>query len=183
MKLTLRRQIFLVDNAESMLDHWYEATLLLKTLVETAEGLDENGMDLHFTTGTTKLEGKDSAEKFVNSMKKACPKQGTHTDLRISLGYILDDYKDKLARKAKYPTTAKVKDLVLVVLTDGVWAGMTEKKDIADQLVRFSQTVKSLDGDLKQRPVGVGFIQFGTDEAATQELKYLDEFLDEKDIP
>ena len=172
-----------MDNAESMMDHWYEATLLLKTLVETAEGLDENGMDLHFTTGTTKLEGKESAEKFVDSMRKARPTNGTHTDLRISLGYILDEYKNRLMRKSKYPTTTKVKDLVLVVLTDGVWAGMSEKRVVADQLVRFSQTVKSLAGDLKQRPVGVEFIQFGTDEAATQELKYLDDFLDEKDIP
>ena len=181
--MLIEPQIFLVDNAESMMDHWYEATLLLKTLVETAEGLDENGMDLHFTTGTTKLEGKDSADKFVNSMKKACPTNGTRTDLRTSLGYILDEYTYKLKRKAKYPTTNNVKDLVLVVLTDGVWAGMTEKRSVADQLVRFSQTVISLAGDLKQRPVGVEFIQFGTDEAATQELKYLDDYLDETDIP
>ena len=166
--------MFLVDNAESMKAHWYEATFLLRTLVEMAHGVDNDGMDLRFTTGTTKLEGKDSVDKFVNSMNKAHPIKGARTDLRLSLGEILNVYADKLKSKAKFPTN-KVKDLCLVVLTDGIWASMQDKMAIARQLKTISRQV---DYDLKQRPFSVQFIQFGDDEAATQALRHLDDGFD-----
>ena len=164
--------MFLVDNAESMGTHWYEATFLLETLVKMAQGVDKDGMDLRFTFGTTELEGKDSADKFVNSMKKACPSKGVRTDLRMSLGDILSSYADKLKAKAKFPGN-KVKDLVLVVLTDGIWAGMQDKMAIAKQLRTIAG---QLDYDLKQRPFSIQFIQFGDDKDASKALRYLDDY-------
>ena len=171
--------MFLVDNAESMTDHWYEATYVLGILVEMAKGLDEDGMDLRFTSGTIKLEGKDSSNKFVSSMNKARPTQGTRTDPRLSLGNILDTYANKLRSKEKFPNN-RVKDLVLIVLTDGIWAGMQDKYAIAAQLKNIS---KKVDYSLKQRPFSVQFIQFGYDEAATQAFRYLDDCFDNGDVP
>ncbi|OAF54686.1 hypothetical protein VC83_08984 [Pseudogymnoascus destructans] len=40
---------FLVDNAESMSQYWYNAKYLLETLILKAMGQDDNGMDLSFT--------------------------------------------------------------------------------------------------------------------------------------
>lgn len=171
--------MFLVDNAESMRDHWYEAKFVLGVLVEMAKGLDEDGMDLRFTTGTTKLEGKDSSNKFVASMKQAYPTKGARTDPRLSLGNILDTYANKLRTKEKFPNN-KVKDLVLIVLTDGIWAGMQDKYAIATQLKNIS---KKVDYSIKQRPFSVQFIQFGYDESASQVFRYLDDYFDNGDIP
>ena len=159
--------------------NWYEATFLLKTLVEVAEGQDEDGMDLRFTASPEKLDGKNSAEKFENSMKKARPTKGVRTDLRRALGEILDSYGGKLKNKAKFPKNT-VKDLVLVILTDGLWAGMEDKKAVATQLKNFS---KQVDYGVKQRPFSVQFIQFGDDDAATETLRYLDEYLEGEGIP
>ena len=171
--------MFLVDNAESMMDYWYEATFVLEVLVDMAKGLDEDGIDLQFTTGTTKLEGKDSSNKFVASMKQARPTKGARTDSRLSLGNILEPYANKLRNKEKFPSV-KVKDLVLIVLTDGIWAGMPDKYAIAAQLKNIS---KKVDYHLKQRPFSVQFIQFGDDAAATQAFRDLDDCFDNGDVP
>ena len=153
--------------------NWYEATYLLETLVLKAEGLDEDGMDLHFTAGPTVLEGKDSADKFVNSMKKACPVQGTNTDLRRSLGNFLNDYQQKLRNRNRRP----VKDKVLVILTNGIWGGMEDGEGVANLLRIFAEELRGLNIKFKQRPFSVQFIQLGTDEAAKSRLDYLDDFL------
>ena len=162
--------------------HWYEATYLLETLVDKAEGLDEDGMDLRFTTGPTKLEGKDSAEKFVNSMRKARPTSGARTDLRNSLGDVLANYQGKLREKAIYPTT-KVKDVVLIVLTDGIWADMEDIDGVTELLKKFSKELERLHHHLKYRPFGIEFIQFGIDESATHRLIHLDEYLPKRGLP
>ena len=162
-----------------MMDYWYEATYVLGTLVDIAKGLDEDGMDLRFTTGTTRIEGKDSSNKFVASMKQARPTKGARTDLRLSLGDILDAYENKLRTKEKFPKN-KVKDLVLIVLTDGIWAGMQNKYDIATQLQNIS---KKVNYGIKQRPFSVQFIQFGYDESATQVFRHLDDRFDNGGVP
>ena len=162
--------------------NWYEATYLLETLVEMAEGLDEDGMDLRFTTGTVKLEGKDSATKFVNSMKKARPIKGTRTDLRSSLGDVLDVYKNKLRERRMHPSIT-VKDVVLLILTDGIWAGLDDKQLVAEKLKDFQKGLKDIDDSLKLRPFSVEFIQFGNDEDATKRLIYLDDYLHKEGVP
>ena len=162
--------------------NWYEATYLLETLVEMAEGLDEDGMDLRFTIGSVKLEGKDLATKFVNSMKKARPIKGTRTDLRSSLGDILDVYKNKLRERRMHPSIT-VKDVVLLILTDGIWAGMDDKQLVAEKLKVFQKGLKDIDDSLKLRPFSVEYIQFGNDEDAMKRLIYLDDYLHKEDVP
>lgn len=116
-------------------------------------------------------------------MKAARPKMGpkerARTDLRSSLGTILHDY----IRRLKSNPRAKVKDIVLLILTDGIWAGMENRNNVAELIKKFSYELKGLHFDLKLRPFGVEFIQFGNDNAATQTLRYLDDYLHEEDIP
>lgn len=161
--------------------HWYEATQLLEVLVKKAKGVDENGMDLRFTTGVTSLNNQNSAHEFVKSMYIARPKtrskERAHTDLRSSLGDIWQDYLSKLRRR-----TANIKDVVVIVLTDGIWKGMENPEAVADHIKLFTDQLKALQ-NLKLRPFSVEFIQFGNDEAATKRLRYLDDYLYQEGIP
>ena len=167
-------------------ENWYQATMLLEVLVKKAAGLDTDGMDLRFTTGTTTLDGKDSASKFKDCMGAARPrtdsKERARTDIRRPLGHILQGYLSQLRQKALYPTTT-VKDKVLIILTDGIWAGMENKGAVAEQIKTFSKELKSLHYNIKLRPFSVQFIQFGNDDDATDRLRYLDDFLEKEDIP
>lgn len=160
--------------------HWYEATQLLEVLVKKARGVDEDGMDLRFTTGNISLNGQSSAHEFVKSMHKARPmtrsEERAHTDLRISLGDIGQEYLSKLKRRPD------VKDVVVIVFTDGIWKGMEYPEAVADHIKQFAGQVEALQS-LKHRPFSVEFIQFGNDEAATRRLRYLDDCLHELGIP
>lgn len=164
-------------------EHWYEATELLDVLVKKAKGLDDDGMDLKFTTGNITLDGENSASKFRDRMNAARPKmrsqERAHTDLRSSLGNILHGY---ISRLKHYPS-GNVKDVVLLILTDGIWAGMEKKDEVGQHIKKFSNELKALDYDLKQRPFSVEFIQFGNNKLATQRLRYLDDYLHEEGIP
>lgn len=173
--------IFLVDNAESMEVHWYEATRLLEVLVKKAKGVDDDGMDLRFTTGVNSLDGENSAHQFVKSMERARPKTGlnerAHTDLRSSLGDISEEYIRRLKRRS-----GSAKDVAVIILTDGVWKGMEDPEAVADHIRRFTDQLKNLQ-NLKLRPFSIEFIQFGNDEAATKRLRYLDDYLHQQGIP
>lgn len=169
-----------------MEEHWYEATELLDVLVKKARGLDEDGMDLKFTAGSMTLEGEKTASKFRSTMNAARPKMGSkeraRTDLRSFLGQILYDYTGRL-KKSNNIRAAKVKDVALLILTDGIWAGMENRDAVAEQIKNFCEGLKDLHYNLKLRPFGVEFIQFGEDNAATQRLRHLDNFLHEEAIP
>ena len=170
-----------MDNAESMEAHWYEATQVIEVLVKKARGIDEDGMDLLFTTGNISLNGQSSAHEFVKSMHKARPitrsEERAHTDLRASLGDIGQEYLSKLRRR-----TLNVKDVVVIVLTDGIWKGMEYPEAVADYIKQFAGQMEALQ-ILKHRPFSVEFIQFGNDAAATRRLRYLDDCLHELGIP
>ena len=167
-------------------ENWYEATQLLDVLVKLAKGLDPDGMDLRFTTGDISLHGKDSAAKFRNRMDAARPqtrsKERARTDLRTSLSRILQEYLSKLREKKLRPTT-EVNDVVLLILTDGIWAGMENKSGVGEMIKSFSNDLKTLHYDFMVRPFSIEFIQFGNDDTATQRLRYLDEHLSQEGIP
>ena len=161
--------------------HWHEATQLLEVLVIKAKGVDPDGMDLRFTTGTTCLDGQDSAHEFVKSMHAARPKtlaiERAHTDLRSSLGEIWQDYLSKLKRRHE-----GTKDVVVIILTDGIWKGMENPEGMVDHIKQFSNQLDAWQS-IKHRPFSVEFIQFGNDRAATGRLRYLDDCLHQTGIP
>ena len=161
-----------------MNEHWYEATKLLELLVKKAKGVDDNGMDLRFTTGSATLRNEESASKFVGKMEKARPKTASreraHTDLRSSLGHILHEYSSRVKNNG-----GNSKDAVVIILTDGVWAGMEEKLSVAEQIKTFSDKLRTQQLFTKHRPFSIQFIQFGNDQDATDRLRYLDDYLQE----
>jgi hypothetical protein len=162
-----------------MSDWWFEASYLLETLLMKLEGLDKNGMDLSFTLGPVTVQNNKSIPDFMKAMKEARPPQGSMhaTDMRASLGNILDHYVNEVERKHRSRGTDPAKDLTILVLTDGIWEGTTEKQEVNKTIVKFLKRLKAIKGDLSHRPASIEFIQFGNDDDATFRLRQLDDNL------
>lgn len=177
-----RDLLFLVDNGVTMKQYWSEATFLLETLVMKAFGQDHDGPDLMFTMGQMGLKGEKSASAFVEAMAnlEAMP-TGEVTDIRTSFGMIFDQYLKEL-EKTKW-THVPVKQLTIIVLTDGVWSGMLARQELDQQIKRFIRRVSELTHDVIPRRVSIEFIQFGKDPEATSHLRILDDLLKAPGVP
>ncbi|KAF2843021.1 kinase-like protein [Patellaria atrata CBS 101060] len=165
---------FLVDNAESMKKHWYEAKYLLETLLMKAAGQDDDGADMSFTVGNCQVKGKKDKKEFMKAMNVASPTEGHNTDMKMALGEIFNDYLNQLKTHKKFPHLP-MKNLTLIVFTDGIWAGMRNKEDVFHKIVAFVREVDEIGGKMKERPVSIEFIQFGDDADATHRLRRLDD--------
>lgn len=161
-----------------MSENWYEAYYLLETLIMKAAGQDENGIDLSFTLGEGSLKNqRDSANiKKLMWSDHVRPQNGMHTNLKKSFGLIFDQYLQNLRRQNKLQLPI-VKDLTVIVLTDGIWRGMHDKYEIGGKIVEFVNHVERIAGKMKERRVSIEFIQLGNDAEATAALKYLDDNL------
>jgi hypothetical protein len=177
-------QKFLVDNAETMKDFWYETMYLVETLVMKAAGQDDNGMDLSFTLGSLKVVNKKDKSDFSKAMRdrQVEPANGKHTDMRKALGDIFARYLEDL-ESAKSPFKKRVKDLTLIVLTDGIWAGVRNKEEVKNTIVYFVKKLEGEVGKLRHRPMSIEFIQFGNNVGATNMLWSFDNELKHEGIP
>lgn len=168
---------FLVDNGETMKGFWDEAKFVLETLLMKAVGLDEDGMDLTFTSGSCNVEGQEKGKQFMKAMQRsgAVPIDGMHTDMAKALQEILDNY--LMQARRSYPQVKK--NLTLIVLTDGIWNGTLDKDKVRRVVVDFCVSLEKIRGkDIRiERPVSIEFIQFGKDKEATVRLRHLDDDL------
>ena len=161
-----------------MYENWFEATYLLETLMMKAAGQDENGVDLSFTMGDGSLKNYKSSSNIKKAMESDSvrPKSGMHSDLRPSFGSIFEKYIQDLRRQEKSHSSV-VKDLTVIVLTDGIWKGMSDKHEIDRKIVAFIKQVENITGNMKERRVSIEFVQFGKDAEATARLRRLDDNL------
>jgi hypothetical protein len=183
---------FLVDNAGTMADFWDEAIYLLETLVMKAKGQDENGMDLSFAQGNVSIRGSNRESKFREKMEDpgARPSVGStaHTDIRKALGDILDDYLGEVRKSRQYSSGKKkdkdkLRDLTIIVFTDGKWEGIADKEAVMNTIVRFAKELEKIQGKgFRMRQVSFEFVQFGFDADATYLLQKLDDDLPGDDI-
>ncbi|KAL8922484.1 MAG: hypothetical protein Q9172_003549 [Xanthocarpia lactea] len=176
---------FLVDNGESMKRHWAWTKFLLRTLVQKVAGQDENGLDLSFTLGQQKLENEKSTSRlWERRMREATPMSEARTDMKAPLHEILSGYLQRVKHQQRYQPTKQCRKLTLIIMTDGVWAGMGKNQHaVNDIIVKFIHGLESLVGDLVHRPVSIEFIQFGDDPEATYRLRRLDTDMKWKGIP
>ncbi|PVH84030.1 hypothetical protein DL98DRAFT_92117 [Cadophora sp. DSE1049] len=179
---------------------WGLATYVLETLLMKARGQDENDMDLHFTYGDVKVENRElkgtilslsHSNPFSTAMKDphARPMENWHTDITKSLGVIFEKYL-KDADRALKASNKKPKgqqgprNLTLIVLTDGIWAGTKDLVEVKTLIVEFVQKVEELVGhSLAERQVSIEFVQFGDDVDASHRLDILDNDLVFDGIP
>ena len=164
-----------------MAKHWDEVTTVLETLATLLRGQDPDGLTLTFTFGNASCHS-NSARKFTNTMlrKKARPSHSAHTNMASALGKILSDYLQHMASSRGRP-----RYLSLYVLTDGIWSGTLDIHAVDDVMAEFSTKLEKLDGSVlkSERRVGIQFIQFGNEPAATHALRRLDNELMFKGIP
>ena len=149
-----------------------------------AAGQDDNGMDLSFTVGTVKVVNKKDKSDFTKAMRDghAEAADGKHTDMRKALGDIFATYLEDL-QSARSPFKKRVKDLTLIVLTDGIWAGVRNKDDVRQTIIHFVKKLEGVVGKLRHRPMSIEFIQFGRDDDATNMLWSFDNELKHEGIP
>jgi len=164
-----------MDDPESMIEYWDEATFLLETLVMKAHGQDPDGPDLSFANDSAKLYKEKEASAFRRAMQKARPKRDdhVHTNIKTALEPIFNNY---LSMVKQAEDKSKVNALTVIILTDGLWMGMADPNEIIPAILDFyGKLTKEMDGMMKYRQVSIQFIQFGDDEEARERLRRLDD--------
>lgn len=175
-------QKFLVDDAESMHDHWDATTYLLETLVMKAHDQDPDGPDLVFTNDKN-LRREKTASEFRKAMQGVRPQldSGVHTNIKVSMEKILRDYIGQVKRTRNKEL---VRALTVIVLTDGLWKGMDDRDEIITEIVQFYKKLEAaMNNDVRHRQVSIQFIQMGDDDEARERLRRLDDDTPYRDIP
>ncbi len=162
-----------------MRPHWYEATYLLETLLMKAASQDRNGIDLYFTRGTVSRENERNISQIVAAMKdeNAQPMDNIKTDMKEALSKILSKYYQDLDAEKKLHKKRTLKNLTIIIFTDGLWEAMLNKDEVKDRIVAFMNKLEAMDYNLEDRPVSIGFVHFGDDPEAAERLRQLDDEL------
>ncbi|KAL8911664.1 MAG: hypothetical protein Q9171_003191 [Xanthocarpia ochracea] len=168
--------------------YWAWTKFLLRTLVQIVAGQDENGLDLSFTLGKQKLENEKAMSKlWEKRMDEAEPRSESWTNMKAPLQEILSGYLDyvkHVQKQKRYQPTKTYRKLTLIILTDGIWAGMGNNQHaVNDIIVNFMHDLEAVIGDLVDRPVSIEFIQLGNDPEATYRLRRLDKDIKLNRIP
>lgn len=158
--------------------YWDDMIDLFAVMAWLIKDADPDGMELY----TTVSDGRPLKSKDVTPLLtalKSKPQTGM-TDINLSLGRILDDYKSKLHEQRSHRSfwrTARtgsrdVRPMTLYVLTDGKW------ESPADAETPIRSLVKKLgELGLQRRQFGIQFISFGNDPGGLSRLKILDDQL------
>ncbi|KAL2075033.1 hypothetical protein VTL71DRAFT_8813 [Oculimacula yallundae] len=193
--LDKRDIVFLLDNGSTMGKYWPWARDLVAVLVALLHGQDDNGMEIYFTSSTKTYGPFTEPNEFVSIINQMNPKtrqsdnlqeQGDNharqekaDDIRKVLGRILDKVGEETYHRK----------LTLIILTDGVWKGITEKRTVAEMIVSKLEMWydKALLKEMMQdRGVSLQFVQFGNDPQASAVFGLMDDNLrasDGKKIP
>ena len=165
-----------------MAKFWPQVTEALDVLVKKVKGQDKDGVDLSFTCWRKKLTQQKGSSKINSVMQQAQPSGTMETNMGKALGDILSEYLNELAM-TNSQKKKKWKGLTIIVLTDGIWDGMTDKNDVEEKVVNFLEQLGKITGHLKDRLASIEFIQFGDDPDATHRLQHLDGELKWQGVP
>ncbi|KAL8879653.1 MAG: hypothetical protein Q9198_002778 [Flavoplaca austrocitrina] len=173
--LKKRDHVFLIDNGESMRPHRKKVEEAVELLATLTQPYDPDGLDLYFSTESTKLRPK-TPEKFLKYLRDR-PAHG-RPDFRQRFATIIEDYRSRFGQpnhswaRLRHPKSTPSKGplpLSLYVLTDGVWDPkctlITEVKNLVASLQAHNY---------RNKYVGIQFIRFGNDREGKKRLKTLD---------
>lgn len=164
-------------------EHWTEVEAVLTTLIMKLNGIDEDGIDILFTTGSIEIRNETKIRRVQAVLQKedVKPRPGVHTDMNVSLSNILSSYLKNLRRGPKLWSKSAAqfdRGFTLIALTDGIWRGMRKTDLISDTISKLTKSLHELQGhSLEQRLVSIEFIQFGDDQNARKRLEFLDNSL------
>lgn len=166
--------------------HWSRVRELIGVLVAMLNAQDDNGMEIYFTSCAKPFGPLHEPKQFVDIVNKMRPKDPPDNSERneavwAEAARANDIRKVLMEILHMIGNTVYQRKVTLIILTDGIWSGIGAKRTVADRIVNFLeqwQDERSLKGKLKSRGVSIQFIQFGDDEDAKNELKYLDDELE-----
>jgi hypothetical protein len=178
-------QIILLDNGKSMAKHWTVAVDIVELLVSHGTKFDDNGVDFyvtnHVTDPHTQLRRQRDFSNIKRSMEGAYPKLDYATDMPDELGKLFTmNVADLMLAQRRGRTLRK---MTFFILTDAEWEGTDNRDAVGDKIVIFVRKAFSILGDLEDRAVSIQFIQFGRDERSTEDLRKLDDELEQRGIP
>jgi hypothetical protein len=161
-------------------------TFVVETLAMLVHGLDEDGIDMHFTIGDGAYsirKAKDSNTLAKGLLQDDCwaSTELWTTDMATTLKVIYDEHLDTLGPSMKNKT--------IYVLTDGKWDGLDDKSQVKTYFVQFLKDMgakwKRFGKPMDRHHFTIQFIQFGEDRDATIRLTELDDQLSDgsADIP
>ncbi|KAI0023755.1 hypothetical protein F4780DRAFT_776381 [Xylariomycetidae sp. FL0641] len=146
---------FVVDNGSSMRRFWADAEKTLDMLAQMVIPFDEDGIDLIFPFGEHLRNVKKNTTKLMDAMRRFAPPSDPGyvlpTDMAKTLGSLFEEYR----RRPRC-------DATLIVLTDGVWEGLSTPTDVEDKIVAFMKDPK-ISGSLQDRQFSIEFVSFGQD--------------------
>ena len=178
-------QIILLDNGKSMAKHWTVAVDIVELLVSHGTKFDDNGVDFYVTNHVTDLSTQRRRQRdfggIKRSMEGAYPKLDYATDMPDELGKLFTmNVADLMLAQRRGRTLRK---MTFFILTDAEWEGTDNRDAVGDKIVSFVRRAFSILGDLEDRAVSIQFIQFGRDRRSTEDLRKLDDELEQKGIP
>ncbi|OIW30172.1 hypothetical protein CONLIGDRAFT_669886 [Coniochaeta ligniaria NRRL 30616] len=143
-----------------------DAKAVFGALAYLVKSLDNERLDLHFTSSPETIRSHHSTPLLQAFEKRRSPNEGGS---RTALAAASDVIEGPIAN-ALQGDSEKRKPLSLIILTDGVWeSSMTEEKRLSDAIDSLEQL------DLPPNQVCLQFIWFGGDEEAKRRHKYLDD--------
>lgn len=162
-----------------MARHWPMLRDLVAVLVALLRNQDDNGMDFYFTSSKIKYGPFKEPKDFLDTINQMKPKR---TVLRNIIAESeskerADDIREALSQVLNLiGDSGYDRKLTLIILTDGIWRGVSQKRTVANLIVSCIERWGDRDPNLlENRGLSLQFVQFGDDKDATDEFKYMDD--------
>ncbi|KAI1778865.1 hypothetical protein F4818DRAFT_437666 [Hypoxylon cercidicola] len=189
VKIKGRDQIFLIDDSPSMKTrHREDVFNTFIALSYLAKKIDDNDMDLFFTSEPSKRHHYRRTAKLLNEVHRSYNnRSGGPSTMEASMSEVIDYIVSKLPNPhytltgiPGVPQRLIVRPrITLFVFTDGQWGNGLATSGVAREIERLINHVKIR--NLARTSVTIQFIRFGDNPEDIQHLKYLDDFGKEQD--
>ncbi|OTB01839.1 hypothetical protein M426DRAFT_210717 [Hypoxylon sp. CI-4A] len=185
-KIKGRDQIFLIDDSKSMkTQHREDVSNTFIALSYLAKRIDENDIDVFFTSNPSRRHHQRRTSKLVNEVEYNYNRNAGGTSaMEASMSEVIDYIiEEKLPNPhvtlvgiPRIPQfLIKRPRITLFVFTDGLWGnGAASVSGVEKEIRRLINNVKTR--NLSRIAVTIQFIRFGDDADAIDRLKYLDTF-------
>ncbi|KAI6148016.1 hypothetical protein BKA82DRAFT_4147326 [Pisolithus tinctorius] len=162
------KTVILVDDSLSMTEGnlWVQAREALAGIIDIANRYGSKGVDLHFLHGDAYGENILSKLEVAKLFDEALP-DGEDTPTGAKLAQLIDFYLPRVEmRETLHPP------ITVIVITDGA---ATDPEELEHCIVTAAHRLDS--NDVKPNMFGIAFVQIGTDPAAADALRVLDDNL------
>ena len=169
-------QIFLIDDSESMRQHWDDVKSTFEALAYLVKTMDPDGIELRFANNRRyDSRGKDRKTLLKNFEKV---KPSGQSQMGIALNNILPNYyhnphQSQASNRSSWSPRVEEQPAVnIYILTDGV--GSPGHHCLSTIKSHVTNLVNHLVATGRLQHVGIQFIRFGNDDVGRERLDILD---------